>query len=258
MNIKELIKNVNDIIPSKNGVFAIIYGSEGSTPAEMGRMMFITKDASIGSIGGGIVEKMAIDKARELLKKGLKTEKFNVDLSGTEGSDGLCGGSSSVLLINTVSKRQLLLIGAGHVNQALSKLAEELGYSVTIYDVRKKLPWHNYTVVEDYDKIFNEIDENMFIVIATHNHEEDEKALYSLAKNKVKYAYLGAVSSTKKFKIMVSNIAKRGIAVPNDVYAPAGLNLNGNEPIEVALSIVAQIEKIYYNKDGRDLKDVKK
>ncbi|MCD6578966.1 XdhC family protein [bacterium] len=258
MNIKKLIRSVNNIIPNKDGVFAIIYESKGSTPTEIGRMMFITKDTSIGSIGGGIVEKMAIDKAREMLKNRDKTEKFNVDLSGEEGSDGLCGGASGVLLVNVISKKQLILIGAGHVDQALSKFAEDLGYSVSIYDTREKLPWDNYTIVKDYDEVFNGMEENVFIVIATHNHEEDEKALQSLIKNEVNYAYLGAVSSKRKFKIMTANIENTGLKVPENIFAPAGLNLNGNEPIEVALSIVAQIEKIYYNKDGRDLKDVKK
>ena len=258
MNIKELFIKIADNLKQENGVIAVIYNSKGSTPTEVGRMMFIDSENTIGSIGGGIAEKKAIDRAREMLRKGETTVKIHIDLTGNEESDGVCGGEADILLINTLSKAELILIGAGHVNQAVKRYAESLGYLAKLFDVRENLPWDNYEIITSYDKIFEKGKENLFILIATHNHEEDEKALFSLMKNKIKYKYLGVVSSKRKFRLMKENIEKKGVKVNNDIFAPAGLNLNGNAPEEVALSIIAQIEKIYYNKNGQDLKDVKK
>ncbi len=258
MNTIDLLKKtVKNLETGESGIIAVITDTKGSTPAKMGRMMFITSQKLYGSIGGGISEKSAIERARKMLKEGIKTEKFSVGLSGTEHSDTFCGGKVEILLINTQLKAKVLLIGAGHINIALNKYMEMLGYSVNIYDIREGLSFGNYKKIDSYDTVFKEFDNNSYLVIATHNHSEDGKVLLSLLQNKCKPLYLGMVCSKRSFKELKTNIEKMEITVPDTIFAPAGLNINGNEPNEIALSIVAQIEKIYYNKDGSDLKDVK-
>ncbi len=259
MSMKKILQEAADNCASGSaGVLGIITFASGSTAASVERMIFITPDSIEGSVGGGVTEKKAIDAGRAMIKSGQKTDTLDIDLSGVANADGICGGKVSLLLISVSGKRRVALIGAGHVNQALAGLLEKLGYGVTLYDKRPRLPWDNYTNIKEYDSAFSNCGDSSYIVIACHDHDEDKEALKILLKSGIKTEYLAVVSSKKKFVQISKEIRDEGIEFPENIYAPAGLDLNGNEPFEVALSIAAQIEKIFYQKGGMDLKDVKK
>ncbi len=239
-------------------VLAVITESKGSVPASAGRIMAVTPDDIVGSIGGGAIEKKTIDEARDMLRSGAVSRMITADLLGKKGSDGICGGYAKVFLFRNITKASVLLFGAGHINQALKGLLEGLSYDVRMFDKRITLQQDNYIAVKKYDDIKKGLPGNAYAVIATHSHEEDEKALFWALKNLRTPRYIAVVSSARKFKVMRENIVKKGIKVPSCVYAPAGLDISGNEPAEVALSIASQIEKRYFGKDGRDLREKKK
>ena len=71
-----------------------VAGTKGSTPREKGAFMLVSREAIVGTIGGGQLEYMAIDKARQMLFSPLEGE---MAAKRSEGvlSEGTAGASST-------------------------------------------------------------------------------------------------------------------------------------------------------------------
>lgn len=65
-----------------------------------------------------------------------------------------------------------------------------------------------------------------------------------------KYAYVGMIGSSLKIKALFEKMEEKGISKEelNKVYTPIGLDLGGESPEEIAVSIIAEILMI---KNGR-------
>ena len=81
----------------EEGVLCIITKKEGSSPRGEGSMMFVTKDRIIDSIGGGIIEALAIKKARTVTK--CVEEEYVLDNKTSADTGMICGGYNKVLFI---------------------------------------------------------------------------------------------------------------------------------------------------------------
>ncbi|WP_223252156.1 XdhC family protein [Paracoccus mutanolyticus] len=100
----------------------LVTHTRGSTPREAGAEMMVSETTTIGTIGGGQLEYMAIDRARQMLARGELTARMNVPLGPEIGQ--CCGGRVELAL--TRSDRmpthpdhpQVLIFGAGHVGRA--------------------------------------------------------------------------------------------------------------------------------------------
>lgn len=92
-----LFRSLGELLSEKTScVLAIVAASEGSTPRGPGAMMLVTAAGRHwGSIGGGIIEYQAIERAKELLDCG-QTEVMHFDI--TVRSNAMCGGAYDVLL----------------------------------------------------------------------------------------------------------------------------------------------------------------
>ena len=66
-----ILMEVNTLRESNGeGVLVIVVGTDGHTPQVPGAKMLVFKDGSIvGTVGGGQIEKRAIDRALELMKE---------------------------------------------------------------------------------------------------------------------------------------------------------------------------------------------
>ncbi|WP_339717174.1 xanthine dehydrogenase accessory protein XdhC [uncultured Sneathiella sp.] len=85
--------------PAQDGaaVLVTVGRVKGSTPRDMGTNMLVTSSKSMGTIGGGRLEYLAIDAARNMLREDEKTaEILNVPL-GPELAQ-CCGGHVDILL----------------------------------------------------------------------------------------------------------------------------------------------------------------
>ena len=86
-----------------------------------------------------------------------------------------------------------------------------------------------------------------YVVIATHGHVNDEEALLQCINMNTRY--IGVIGSKGKVKAMINSLKSKGIAEDrlSKIYSPIGLNLGGNSPAEVALSIISEIMLIKNN-----------
>ena len=82
----------------ESGVMCIITEKKGASPRDVGSMMFVTKAGeAIGTIGGGIMEKIAIDEALEVTS--VCEKEYRLSNDGGEGIGMICGGTNRVVFV---------------------------------------------------------------------------------------------------------------------------------------------------------------
>ena len=124
--------------------------ARGSTPREAGAWMVVGPQATLGTIGGGQLEYMAIDAARAMLARGGDTTSLDIPLGPEIGQ--CCGGRTllsvarlddpgwAALRARAVAERmalpEVLIFGAGHVGRALGAALALLPVRPVLVDQR--------------------------------------------------------------------------------------------------------------------------
>ena len=114
--------------------------SRGSTPREAGATMFVSAEITQGTIGGGQLEYMAIDRARQMLARDETTARMDIPLGPEIGQ--CCGGRVELTLTRVESLPaapalpQVLIFGAGHVGRALARALALLPLRPILIDQR--------------------------------------------------------------------------------------------------------------------------
>lgn len=222
----------------------------GSTPREGGSKMIITADSTYDTIGGGHLEYKATELARNLLAQGQDVQHIeSYPLASKLGQ--CCGGAMKVLIEVRASHCQTLaLFGGGHVAQALVPILAQLPLQIRWYDNRSGLipdtvlP-SNVKVVID-EQVEGEVallPENSWVVVMTHDHQLDF-TLVEKALKRPDLPYVGMIGSDTKAKRFFTRLEHKGLeqqALARLVSPIGELSVNGKRPIEVAVSIAAQI-----------------
>ncbi len=236
-------------------VVATMVSVSGSVPREVGAKMIVLADGTIfGTIGGGGIEKLVINDAKNIVLDGeSRVKKYS--LKAEAGMS--CGGAAEVLYEVINKGPKLYVFGAGHVAQALCRTLigspfrvelidwrEEWVMSTKIPDgvIRHKKSWQDFIAQAPWSV------NDTYVVIMTYAHSEDEVVLEEVLKHETKY--VGLMGSKTKWKELGGNIAKRGMSEKklNDVFCPIGLKLGGKSPTEISISIAAEILQVYYGK----------
>jgi xanthine dehydrogenase accessory factor len=238
-----LIEEANKLVQSSQPfAWVTIIGQEGSSARHLGASMIVTLDGRvIGTVGGAIAELQLIEQAVQAIKEG-KTRTIRVPLP-------VCAGVITCFIKVFKASPKLILVGAGHVAQPMSKLAKMLGFHVTVIDDRsdyatkERFAEADSVIVDDWEKALKElrIDSNTNIVILTYAGESDELALRTVVKSNA--AYIGMISSTSKAKGILSKLRREGIPdeVLRKVVTPIGLDIGAETPAEIAVSTMAEI-----------------
>lgn len=157
---------------------------------------------------------------------------------------------------------RLHLCGAGHIAAALAPLAKGLGFEVTVVDERPELnSASRFVGVERKDADPAEhlrrqtLGARDWVVIATHDHPLDERALEAALMGSPRY--IGLLGSRRKVFRSIARIAqRRGALALESVYAPVGLALGAEGPAEIALSIAAELLALRRGKPAHHMRAV--
>lgn len=144
----------------------------------------------------------------------------------------------------------LYIFGAGHVSVAVSKLFEQLGFYITVFDNRsnelttfKNNTFAHSKQIIDYNEAAEYIPEgdHVYVVIMTFAHKDDRKILKCMLSKSIKY--LGLMGSKEKISSIFEQLLDEGINEKqlNKVNAPIGLPINSQTPDEIAISIAAKV-----------------
>jgi len=226
-----------------------VVGATGSTPRENGSKMVVTADATFDTIGGGKLEFLATQLARDLLLQGEHVQQIHHFPLAAEASQ-CCGGSVTVLFeVFPRTAMELVVFGAGHVGQALVKIVSDLDAHMSWVDSRPELfpaecPMGvEKVILEEPEKFREQIPEGAYIVIVTHDHSLDYRLTMELLEQD-SFAYLGLIGSATKAERFRKRLKHDGFDVDSiaRVNCPIGLpGLEGKLPMEVAVAIAAQI-----------------
>ena len=147
---------------------------------------------------------------------------------------------------------RLLIVGAGHIGQAVARQAEWLDFEVTVIDDRREfahrrnLPDADRVIRADFGKALGTLPftEDTYIVIATPGHEHDAEALRACVRSNADY--IGLVGSRTKIALMREEfLAKRWATARqfDRVHAPVGLPIGSKTVQEIAVSIAAELAR---------------
>jgi xanthine dehydrogenase accessory factor len=144
---------------------------------------------------------------------------------------------------------RIAIIGAGHVSLALSRVMDQLGFRVEIYDDRQGLnTWDANTyaqqrTVVDYARITQHLpaDPELYVVLASFGYRTDDQVLRRLIRNR--YRYIGMLGSAEKVRVMFEAMSADGFTDEDlaRVHAPIGLPIRSRTPEEIAVSIAAEV-----------------
>jgi xanthine dehydrogenase accessory factor len=145
----------------------------------------------------------------------------------------------------------LLLVGGGHVAQALARLAADVDFDVWVLDDRSKFasrerfPTANRLIVGDIGPTLHDLAPTLtpstYSLIMTRGHNHDEEALSHLAETSC--GYVGMIGSKRKIRLIFDDLIARGVSheALNRVHAPLGFDIGSQTVPEIAVSIVAEL-----------------
>ncbi len=264
MNRDVILALANAIEENRAVVHLVIVDQQGSSPRHDAEMLIDDQGAIIaGTIGGGAVEKKAIEDGLQCLKDGVNKVveyRLKMDENDKEALQMACGGDVSVMIKPYVRKRRIIVVGAGHISLALSKMAQMLDYHYVVVDDRAAFAnaarFPNATVIcgDVIAELSNlETYSGDAIVIVSHDHKHDLEALIAL-KDKPHF-YLGMIGSKKKVAYTYDQIKARGLSIePTRIHAPIGIDIGGDSPAEISLAIMAEIQATWHKKTVKSLK----
>jgi xanthine dehydrogenase accessory factor len=261
---KNLIKMLAEAIDSGRGAaFVTVISVDGSTPREAGAKMLVYADGSIeGTVGGGAIEALAIKRALECLRKG-EGGKVVFDLKPKGNTGMICMGKMELFIDVYKNPFKVLILGGGHVGVKIAEACRLAGYPYAVADDRKEFA--NGERFPGAMGIINEaphkavaaagVDADTYAVIVTRGHALDRECLEALLRSRA--AYIGMIGSASKVAEIFRVLEKKKLYPLKDrrVHSPIGLNLGGKAPGEIAVSVLAEIIKVHYKRDGAHMRD---
>lgn len=220
--------------------------------AQVGDMALVTGDAFHGWVGGSCTRPTVTAEARKALEDGqprlisLDPHPESQRRPGLSVFPMTChsGGSVEIHIQPVLPAPRLLVYGVAPTARALARLAKAMGYTVWAVDPTadaSAFPGADIVATDPQKLPGGKTSAPVFAVVATQGQWDEDALLAAIAHEP---AYLGVVASPKRFGEMRAFLAGK---VPEPVLArirnPAGLDLGGRLPEEIALSILAEIVK---------------
>jgi xanthine dehydrogenase accessory factor len=233
---------------------ATVVRTENATSAKAGAKAVVLGDGTIrGFLGGGCVQgavrrataSVLAEGAPRLIRVKPRDEVSTaVDVDGTELHRSACpsGGTIDLFIEPMRQPPRLVLCGASPVADALADLARRLGYRLALAALPEDLA--GFPEIEERAAGFDlsplGVTEEDWVVVATQGKRDREAlgaALASAAR------YVAFVGSRRKAGALSAQLRAQGLAEERlaRLKAPAGLDIHGIEPAEIALSILAEI-----------------
>lgn len=219
--------------------------ARGSTPREEGAEMMVGPEAVTGTIGGGQLEYLAIDRARQMLARGEDRAVMDVPLGPEIGQ--CCGGRVELTLDRhsaspAAPRPSVLIFGAGHVGRALARAMLPLPVQLRLIDQRPA-----ELALADVPGELTPLPEaevcrappGSAYVILTHDHALDFLiAAEALARGDA--AYVGMIGSATK-RATFSRFAKSRGLDPAPLTCPIGGTVRDKRPEVIAAFTAAEI-----------------
>ena len=245
--------------------YAVVTIVEAEQLARTSGKMIVYADGSIsGTVGGGMWEQVAREDALKAIKTGknmVKTYTFAEEFEKA----GFRHDGRMVAFIEVIRDEslQLVVVGGGHVGNAVIRAAKMVGFTTTLVDTRGEdvigdsirmadrfISVKNFADVEHCD-----LPKGASFVVSTYGHMVDGAALGGVLRRD-DAAYIGMLGSRQKIRAIFEKLRAEGIAQEklDPIHTPIGLDLGGETPEEIGLAVVAEILAVKNGRTGGFLK----
>ena len=232
----------------------VVTDVQGSAPRDPGTRMIVS-DGGLhwGTIGGGNLEHQAIDHALGLLR-GDRAVSETVEYPLGEKVGQCCGGKVTLFYETLLwQKRTVAVFGAGHVGQALGKLAPWMEAEVLLIDSREEdelqptLPAPNerpFTLITTNapEAEIETLPPDALVLVMTHDHALDQEIL-GQALRRGTFPFVGLIGSDRKWARFQKRLQQAGL--PEEllatVHCPIGVSRASKHPSAIALSTATQL-----------------
>lgn len=154
-----------------------------------------------------------------------------------------------VAYLPILPRRRLLIVGGGHIGQAVGNWASDLDFDVWVVDDRQeyvsraRFPRAERLICGDIGQTLKELEitPDTYCIIVTRGHNHDEEALYHLVDRGA--CYVGMIGSRRKIKLIFDDLEAEGVSAESlaKVYAPLGVDIGSQTVPEIAVSILAEL-----------------
>ena len=236
--------------------FAVVTVAEKKAhgTADPGKKMILFADgSSIGTIGGGVFEFECMKRVSEIMAKGAGT--CLLEFAGV-----------TLLVESFAPATTIVVVGGGHVGNALLKTAKLLPFATVLVDDRDEAQIRESVALadvfvhcDDYEQglLSEKVPTGAYIFCGAWNHDNDAAALKGALQKSP--AYVGMVGSQEKMRNIFARLREQGVSQEalDTVYIPIGLDVADGTPAEIAFSIMAEILMIKNNGTGTNCRSVK-
>lgn len=237
-------------------VMATVVRAVAPTSAKPGDKAVLT-DAGmlVGWIGGSCAEPIVRKTAETALSDGqCRLVLITPDTKIASGDDGAgrsvhhmecySGGELEIYIEPFLAQPRLFVFGNSPVARALCDLGKVMKYAVTSVDLSDRPQMGpEIDTVRSFKAIPHAAASRTFAVVATHGIFDEESLEAAI---NLDLPYTGFVTSRKRRDQVFAALRERGVsdAALARVQAPAGLDLGGRGPEEVAVSVLAEIVNV--------------
>jgi xanthine dehydrogenase accessory factor len=242
---------------------ATVVGRRAPVSAHLGDRAIVYTDGRMeGFVGGAcsreIVRKQALDV---LATRQARLVSIRPEAAGSSTGDRehvvvpmMCAseGAVDVFIEPFVRARRLVVVGATPVAESLARSALTFDYDVVrVVDAREEADLQSpregqgasVASLASLEEVVREGGAGVAVVVASQGHYDEEALEQTLAARAAgaDVRYVGLVASRKRGDTVLRVLQQRGVAGLADIRHPAGLDLGGRTPQDVALSILAEI-----------------
>ena len=243
------------------GVLVTLATVRGHSPRAAGAKMVVSAEETWGSIGGGNVEAVAVNRARALLAEfATEPTTFTANLSDkapVEHGVQCCGGEVTVLLDPLPVLPAVAIFGVGHVGLELARILARHELDLHLVDSRPqqlsdvalapladataRIHTHHVPVLPEL--VLGELPAGAHVLVMTHDHAEDA-ALIDAALRTDHLGSIGLIGSSAKWTRFRKKLLDDGHepAALERVTTPIGLpELTGKDPATIAVGVAAAL-----------------
>lgn len=213
---------------------AIVFDSDAAGLAAPQSFLFDEHGQRVAALGTSADESTCVEIGRQLKPLGERPRAYAV---------------RGVAYLPVLPRCRLLIVGGGHVGQAVANLAADLEFDVWVVDDREeyvseaRFPRAQRRIAGPVDQVLPHlpVDSDTYCLIVTRGHNHDEEALYHLAERGARY--VGMIGSRRKIKMIFDDLLNNGISAEalERVYAPLGVDIGSQSVAEIAISICAEL-----------------
>ena len=220
------------------------------------------QDAGGGSLGNASLERAVTAALPDLFPArdggGAYSRKFEY-----EDDDGQAA-TATVYIELRGPPPQLVIVGGGHVAVPLARLGVMLGLRVAVLDDRpefaeaERFPGAAVRAIDFRDPFADTpLVPADHVVLVTRGHRFDYECLVRLLAMERPPAYIGMIGSRRRVRATHEQLAREGFGPDQmkQVRAPVGLDLGGQTPAEIAVSVAAEVVLFHGGGSGAPLCD---